>query len=425
MNTFVIDIIGLGVSEQAQLTGDSLKALQQAQQVIGWERHKSVVDALIPSEQFTVVKQLKQLKAVLNRAIEQTNNTPSSVAIVASGDPLFYGIGQWLMTHFYEQNLRFHPAISSIQAACHKQGISLQHATVWSLHGRPLSTIRTRLKRHRTLILLTDKNSQPHHIAKTCHETGFDASIISVHERLGYSDERSSHYAVTDLLDSSYPFDPLHITILEVKGSGDYLPKSPGIPDEAFITGAEPGKGMISKREVRLLVLSMLQPDIGDTIWDIGAGCGGVTVELSYFNPEITLYAIEHHQERLRFLQQNCEKFGVSHQVNIVPAKAPEILSSLPNPDKVFIGGSDGELEEIIDCVWPLLPDGGSLIASAVLDQTKITLTKLSAKLASLRYSVESTELTVRRGLPIDNQLEYIPRLPVTVFKFIKEPQKG
>lgn len=233
------------------------------------------------------------------------------------------------------------------------------------------------------------------------------------------------------MADNNLSFDPLHVTVIEVMGEGGVLPEFPGIPDAHYITGAEPGKGMISKREVRLVILSLMQASNNDIIWDVGAGCGGVAVELAYWNARASIYAIEHHDTRLEYLHANRERFGVKQNLHIIAGRAPEVLESLPKPTKVFIGGSDGELNTLLHYAWQQLPIGGVLVVSAVMPSTQQQLVAFAEGLANMakqsegQYAdIESVKVAIERG-SIDSSirpysLSYQPKLPVEIFKLTK-----
>ena len=413
-----IHIIGLGVAEQTQLSVAAEQALQRSAVVIGSERQCSTLS--LSGLNVIPLPKLSALKALLK------TYEGMDVAILASGDPLYYGIGRWFTKNFRIEQLTFFPAISSVQAACHRQGLSLQDVSVISLHGRPLEKIRSQLKANKTLVILTDKNSQPQILAEECQAAGFSQSQITVLENLGYQQEgrqeRKQSFSVDELL--SQPgklFDPLHVTIINVVGKGGVLPEFPGFPDSHFVTGEEPGRGMISKREVRLTILSYLQPTKDDVIWDIGAGCGGVAVELAYWNEHATIYAVECHQQRLHYLQQNRQRFGVVQNLHIVEGRAPEVLADLPVPNKVFIGGSNGELEKLLQGVWEALPEKGMLVASGVIENTKKQLQRFAKGLQP--QQLESVELAVKRGHLDNGDLQFVPKLPVEIFMFKKMKQ--
>lgn len=411
-----IHIIGLGVAETAVFSKEAKAALLNADLVIGAERQLETIAAVLSDKTTADTLLLPKLSDLQGLLEQQTNKI---IAVLASGDPLYYGIGRWFTQQFDAQCLSFYPAVSSIQAACHECGLSLQDVEVISLHGRPLEKIRTKLHKNKTLVLLTDKNSQPQILAKECLVAGFSESVLTVCENLGYAQQQVRSFSVTELLTNrALTFDPLHVTVIKVAGVGGVLPEFPGIPDTNFITGAEPGKGMISKREVRLVILSLLQPTADDVIWDIGAGCGGVSVELAYWNDTATVYAVEHNEDRLRYLLANCQRFGVTHNVNIISGRAPKALEDLPKPSKIFIGGSDGELTSLLTQAWQLLPIGGLLVASAVMESTKLQLKTFSEN--NKDHVVESIEVSVKRGSLQKGEMNYQAKLPVEIFQFKK-----
>lgn len=420
-----IHIIGLGVSERAHLVPHAEIALGDAEVVIGSERQletvRRLVDRAFNDVEKIALPPLKELATLLD------SHTGKRIVILASGDPLYYGIGRWLSKRYGHEQLYFYPGISSIQAACHSIGLSLQDAQVVSLHGRPPETVRRHLAQHQYLVTLTDKHSTPQTLALECLQAGFDESSLWVCEKLGYEDQQVRQFTVSELLensknsslkiDSPLAFDPLHITIIQVIGKSNYLPSFPGIADADFITDGEPGKGLITKREVRLSILSLLQAAPDDVAWDIGAGCGGVAVEWALWNPLGQVYAIEHHATRLDCLAQNQHRFGVVDNLNIVAGRAPEALEALPQANKIFIGGSDGKLPELLNMLWKKLPENGVIVSSAVMESSRSYLIRFADEVKATG-KVETLQIAVSRGDELAGQLLYRPALPVTLFKF-------
>ncbi len=426
-----IHIIGLGVSENAQLDAQAQSALGDARWVIASPRQLDVVKRLLVDQQTKELPPLRELLQWLNNLAAESESESSkhtSIAILASGDPLFYGIGAWFGRNFASEQLHFYPAVSSIQAACHELGLSLQDVDVLSLHGRPLEKIRSHLKRKQTLVILTDKNSVPQALAKECVNAGFGQSTITVCESMGYEQQKVRQFVASDLVNDSanatLEFAALHVSVIQTKGAGRQRPEFPGIADEWFITDGVAGKGMITKREVRLNILSLLQPANGDVIWDIGAGCGSVAVELAYWNARCEVHAIEHHPERLLCLNANREKFGVLANLHSVNGRAPTVLADLPAPNKVFIGGSDGELRQLLDRVWQQLPLGGMLVASSVMETSKqVLLQFLQTRDQQQDALSETSQIAISKGSTLAGQLLYRPALPVTLFKYVKQGQ--
>jgi len=421
----LIHIIGLGVTEKAELSELAKASLLTSSWVIGSERQLAVIEDLLPE----TINQ-KVLPPLQDLSVWLADKCAESITVLASGDPLYYGIGRWFTKHYASDNLRFYPAVSSIQAACHELGLALQDVDVLSLHGRPLSQIRKIIKPSQNLLILSDKNSVPQALAQVCTHTGFIDASITVLEKLGYADQKITVFNVNELADSKQVFDPLHISVIKTDLTGvTFLPSFPGIGDEHFVTDMaalsntidsnKPNKAMISKREVRLAILSLMQANNADIIWDIGAGCGSVTVELAYWNKQVQVNAIEHNAQRLECLRQNLERFGVVSQVSVVEGSAPDKLVDLPTPTKVFIGGSDGRLSEVLANVWQRLPVNGMLVASAVTETSKQHLISfLQSHQDDCDY--ETLQIAVSKGSQLAGQLLYRPSLPVTLFKFSK-----
>ena len=252
-------------------------------------------------------------------------------------------------------------------------------------------------------------------IARVLVETGLGESKLWVAEDLGTDRERFRGFRAVELADADTEFSLLNVVIVETRGPGGVLPEFPGIPDERFSTGAEPGKGLLSKREVRLTILSLLAPRADETGWDVGAGCGGVSVEWARWNPLGEVHAIEVHPERLEHLGINRERFGVVANLHIAPGRAPEALAALPDPHAVFIGGSSGSLREMLDAVWARLQPGGRLVASAVTEDSRVELHAFVGD-----RMAEWTELSVARGEQLAGQRVMRPYLPVLLLKLEK-----
>ena len=416
----MLDVIGLGVTDSAQLSLASEQAIKHCDLIIGSERQLKVVESLLIEQQKIYLPPLSQLLSLL------TDNSSKAIVVLASGDPLHYGIGRWLGKNIDNALLKFHPAVSSMQAVCHLLGYSMQDVEVVSLHGRPFHKIRSVLKANKPLLVLTDKNSQPIALAQACFDAGFLDSTITVLEEIGYPEQKVSTFTVEQLLDKdakNIHFEALHVTMIEPLGDGSILPEFPGFEDTLFITDGEKGRGLITKREVRLAILSLLQPQHSDVIWDVGAGCGSIAIELAYWQKNANIFAIEHHSERLACLSQNQEKFGVVENLTIINGRAPKALTELPAANKVFIGGSDGELPTILKIVWQQLPKNGVLVASAVTENTKHLLQKFSEMLhdaSETAVEVETLQLAISKGKTLAGQLLFKPNYPVTLYKLIK-----
>ena len=406
-----ITVIGLGICQPPLLNAKALSALGSCDCIMGSPRQlESMAHAQVVANQSRTQPASLCLPKLKHIAHEIKGF--DHVVILASGDPLLFGIGKYLQSEFGDQ-VTCISGVSSLQGACELTGLSLQDAQLVSLHGRPLNHLKRHLQPHRTLLILTDQNSHPQAIAEVLVAANLGLSKIHVCERLGYEDQNQQQFIAQDLATTSTPFASLHVTVVHTLGIGHVMPNFPGIADAHFVTDGESGKGLLTKREVRLNILSLLQPAPQDIAWDIGAGCGGVAIEWALWNPQGQVYAIEHHDQRIACLEANKEAFGVSANLSVIQDKAPDCLKELPFPDKVFIGGSGGELSRIMQLAWQRLKPGGRLATSAVTEPSKAALRQFSLHVE--QQPTDYLQVAISRHDTIAGQDLLRPALPVTL----------
>ncbi|MBT3438324.1 MAG: precorrin-6y C5,15-methyltransferase (decarboxylating) subunit CbiE [Oceanospirillaceae bacterium] len=402
-----ITVIGLGICQPPLLSPQALNALSICDCVMGSPRQLDSL-AHVETSASTTHLPLPKLKQIANHI-----NGFKHVVILASGDPLLFGIGKYLQAQFTSHKITCTSGVSSVQGACELTGLSLQDAQLVSLHGRPLSNLNRYLQPNRDLLILTDQNSHPQAIAQALVAANLGQSKLHVCERLGYDDQTHRQFTASELATSAMTFADLHVTVVNTQGMGNVKPNFPGIPDAHFITDGESGKGLLTKREVRLNILALIQAAPREVVWDIGAGCGGVAIELALWNPLGNVYGIERHDQRVACLNANKDAFGVSTNLHTIQGRAPDALADLDDPDKVFIGGSGGDLSAILQLSWQRLKPGGRLVASAVTEPSKATLREFSQHidLAPTDY----LQVAVSRHDTIAGQDLLRPALPVTL----------
>jgi precorrin-6Y C5,15-methyltransferase (decarboxylating) len=405
----VIYIIGLGVGAYADLSAAAQSALQQCSVIIGSKRQQQLLQCNALNQdgikntiathlencvQLNYPRPFSQLSAVLAQYSQK------NIALLASGDPLFYGIGAWISQHLDADHYCFYPNLSSIQIAFARIKQSWQQANVVSLHGRALITWRPHLRNRRWYALLTDKNSQPQHIAQELILQGFTQSKIWVCAALGTEQESIQCFGCEMLNQSTAVFHPLHVTLVYSETAAStsaqtrpYLPEFPGIEDQHFETGRPAGKGMITKKPIRLAALNMLQTQADEIAWDIGAGCGGMAVEWAYWHSHSTIYAIECHAERLQYLHKNSHKFGVIKNLKVIAGTAPQALAALPQPNKIFIGGSNGAMLALLKYGWQHLAVNGCMVVSCVTEECKFELMQFLQKFKQTQTSTQENIL--------------------------------
>jgi len=403
-----IQVVGVGPNPARDLTAHVRGLLDESELVVGAQRHLDAVAGL-HTRTSVYPSPLGGFEQVLRDSIGKR------VTIMASGDPLLFGIGAWLRRHLPAESLRFHPNVSSIQAAFATVGLPWHDAGIVSLHGRPLRRLLASLRLNRLFAVLTDAESHPAAIARLLADSGFALSTLWVAEDLGTASEQVRRFTVEELISDDPGFSPLNVVIIETRGHGGLIPDFPGIPDERFSTDGQTGRGMLSKREVRLAALSLLQPRAGEIGWDIGAGCGGISVEWALWAPLSDIHSVEKNPDRLSHLRENRERFGVLENLHVVAGEAPEALSSLPDPDAVYVGGNSGRLATLLISIWDRLRPGGRFVAAAVTEESRSALLQFSRS-----KSPEWIELSVSRGCALAGQTVLRPSLPVLLCRLSK-----
>lgn len=399
-----IAVISLGCDQLSVLTPQAIDAIKHSQVIVGSEHHfAEIANVDTDAEKITFPSPFSNLAQLLEK------KRSKRICILASGDALFFGVGSWLNRHIGNQYLDFYPNISSVQVCFHAIGLPWQDAKVVSLHGRPLSSLRRHLVNLQLIAVLTDNNTNPISIARELSEQGFGQSDIWVCESMGTQSQAVNQYKAVDLSTLNLSFQPLNVCIVVLKGRTT-LPAFPGISDELFSTGSTPGYGMISKREVRLSILSFMQPSPNEIAWDIGAGCGSVSVEWARWNHSGTIYAIESSQTRIGHIEINTNRFGCTQNLKIVEGNAPACCAELPKPDCIFIGGSNG-LASMLDYAWQQLKPGGKLVASAVTEDSRQALIHFMSN----KPGFEQIDIQITKNLP--DSLELRTLNPVQIAK--------
>jgi len=262
------------------------------------------------------------------------------VVVLASGDPLLYGIGVTLVREFSRENVRILPAASSVQLAFARLGEPWHDATVLSAHGRPLADILPAAMAATKLAILTDRSSTSAAIGQALLDAGMEDCRAVVCENLGETGERVTETRLSVL--AGQKFDSLNL-LLVFRQEGDPRLRF-GQPDEGF----ESVRGQVTKAEVRAVTLSKLRLAPHGVLWDIGAGSGSVAIEAARLMPRGRVYAIERDEEQLACLGRNVARHHASN-VHVIAGEAPAALASLPEPHSVFIGGSGGRLPELLE----------------------------------------------------------------------------
>lgn len=283
----------------------------------------------------------------------------SGVCVLATGDPMHFGVGATLAQHVPLEEMRIIPAPSAFSLAAARLAWPLQQVDCISLHGRPAALIEPFIAPDARILALGEGAGTLQQVSARLEARGFEQSRITVLEHMGGARERVLTLNVDRALQSDIAdFSTLAIECI-AGPHARILPRMPGLPDEAFSHD-----GQLTKREVRAATLAALAPYAGALLWDVGAGCGSVAIEWMRAARHARAVAIERNEARLAMIAENALALGVP-QLSIAPGRAPDMFDELATPDAIFLGGGVSD-ETVFDACWARLRANGMLVANAV-----------------------------------------------------------
>lgn len=390
----------IGIGEDGGLSGSAHAALERARIVYGGARHLELAGPLAaekrpwPSPFAAVFEELRNLK-----------NQP--VALLCSGDPMWYGMGSSLLKHVSAGELAVLPSPSAFQLAAARMGWALQDCDCLSVHGRPLDLLRAALYPGARLLVLTSGAETARLAAGLLSEEGYGRTRMTALEHLG--GEREQHLSGTA---DSWEVETAALNTLALDITADpgtqVRPRTPGLPDEAFRHD-----GKMTKQDVRAITLAELKPYPGALLWDIGAGCGSVAIEWLRAASRTRAIGLEPVAARREMAADNAVALGVP-QLELIDAVAPEGLAGLPKPDAVFIGGGL-TTPALVETTLKALSPGGRLVANAV------TLESEAVLLAAYQHHGGSLKkLAVHRASAVGGLTGWRPHMPVTQWSLIR-----
>ncbi|WP_455565610.1 precorrin-6y C5,15-methyltransferase (decarboxylating) subunit CbiE [Microtetraspora malaysiensis] len=333
-----------------------------------------------------------------------------AVCVLASGDPLFFGIGSTLVRLLGAGRVRVLPHLSSLSLACARMGWAVQETEVVSLVGRPDALLHPAVLPGRRVLVLCSGRDAPARVAALLTARGYGASTLTVLSDLGGPGEsRSSGTArrwAADTPDAS----SLRVVAVECRSDPGVtpLPRVPGLPDDAY-----EHDGQLTKREVRAVTLSRLAPVPGELLWDVGAGAGSIAIEWMRSHPACRAIAVESRPERAERAARNAAALGVP-DLDVVVGAAPAALAGLDVPDAVFVGGG-ATAPGLLDACWAALRPGGRLVANAVTLESEAVLTGWHGRLGG-----DLVRLAVTRAAPVGGFTGWRAMMPVTVWSAVK-----
>lgn len=420
----MIHVVGIGLDGTSGLSNSVLNVIETATILVGSDRHLSyfpehpasrIVLKDLTETIFTIRQQLTRWE------LENRESIHNSIVILVSGDPLFFGFGRLLIAELPPEQLTFHPHVSSIQLAFNRIKTPWQDAHIISAHGRSLEMLIQALQQGvEKIAILTDNIHNPVAIAQLIQNLDLPSRYqFWVCENLGGNDERVQQWQIESLKTQEFSSLNLVILLRQSRSATEPLDLSKipsfGIPDQLFLSYSD-RPGLMTKREVRTLVLGELALQPKQTIWDIGAGTGSVSIEIARLFPDSTVYSIEKTAAGTTLIEQNRQRFQVNNLVSI-HGEAPDILHHLRSPHRIFIGGSGKNLSEILGiCSIRLSPGGIMVLALATLEHLNTALSWLEQRKRIERsWSYRILNVQLSRSVPVANLTRFSPLNPVTI----------
>ncbi len=395
-----LTVVGIAEDGFKGLGKNARRALMNASRIIGGQRQLDLLPVCIRGE-----RQLWPSPFSLAPVLKQRGE---AVCVLASGDPMFYGVGASLARQVPSDEMLILPAPSSCSLAAARLGWPLQEVSIVSLVARPLAALNAQLFSGVRLLLLSNDGQSPAAVAQLLRERGFGSSRMSVFEHLGGDAEQRIDASAHDWnLASTADLNVIAIECL-ADANTPRLSRLAGLPDSAF-----KHDGQLTKRDVRAITLARLAPTPGELLWDVGAGSGSIGIEWMRAHPSCRALAIEADDGRQQLIEFNRDALGVPG-LQLIRGKAPQALQGLERPDAIFIGGGVTR-EGVLETCWERLKPGGRLVANAVTLQSEVTLMSWRE-----RFGGELTRIHVAQAQPLGEFDTWRQALPITLLDLVK-----
>jgi precorrin-6B C5,15-methyltransferase / cobalt-precorrin-6B C5,C15-methyltransferase len=395
-----LSVVGIGEDGLAGVSAMARSLIERAEVLVGGERHLAMLPDHDPREKLVWSSPIAaSLDEIHKRRGQQ-------VCVLASGDPMCFGIGVTLTRTIPISEMSIIPAPSAFSLACARLGWSLAEVETLSLCGRPPALIQASLYPGARLLMLSEGKETPGIVAKLLAQWGYGRSELMVLEHLGGEREQSVEgiAASWSAIDSA-DLNTIAVTCLPDSG-GIPLTRRAGLPDSAYHHD-----GQLTKSEVRAVTLAALAPLPGQLLWDVGAGCGSVAIEWMRSHSRCRAIAIE--PSRTHYIADNAAALGTPN-LQIVEGIAPRALKDLPQPDAIFLGGG-ATAEGMFETCWTALRSGGRFVANVVTLEGEQKLLEWHQRVGGTL-----TRIGIQRAEPVGSFLGWKPMAPVTQWLGIK-----
>ncbi len=375
-----VTLASLGGGWENTMTAECAAALKSAGCILGAQRLLEHLPQGCTDNRIAAVKPRELLDGILRQSCD--------CAVVYSGDAGFYSGARGLLPLLEERQIpaRVLPGVSSVQLLSARLARPWQDWNLVSAHGTDCDPMAA-VSAGRPAFFLTGGALGPGEICRRLTQAGLGALAVTVGENLSAPEERVTSGTAAELAGRGFP----SLSVLLAEAAPRYGPRCPGIPDGEFIRGDVP----MTKQEVRSAALAKLAVRPADTLWDVGAGTGSVSVELALAAPQGRVFAVECEQDACALISENKQKFS-TWNLQLVEGRAPQALRDLPAPDGVFLGGTKGELDAIVGAALDKNPNARICVSAIALE----TLSAATAALTGRGLEAQVTQIAVSRTKP-------------------------
>jgi precorrin-6Y C5,15-methyltransferase (decarboxylating) len=396
-------VVGIGADGWDGLSPAARRTVEGADVLRGSARQLGLVPAEVTAERVPWPSPMAPALAELPHA-----HPGRRVVVLASGDPMFSGVGTSLVRLHGPGAVEVLPHPSSVTLACARMGWAVEDTAVVSVVGRPIELLTPHVTPGRRLLVLGSHGATPAEIAALLARLGYGRSRLTALAQLGGPAERS--FAGTAAAWAHADTDPLVVTAVDVVADPGTvpLPTVPGLPD-----GAYAHDGQLTKRDVRAVSVARLAPLPGQLLWDVGAGAGSIGIEWMRVHPSCRAVAVESRPDRAHRIAENAARLGVP-DLRVVEGRAPEALEGLPVPDAVFVGGG-ATTPRLLETCWEALPSGGRLVVNAVTVESEAVLAGWFTRVGG-----DLVRLGVQRAEPVGSFTGWKAAMPVTIWSVTK-----
>jgi len=395
-----LSIIGVGDDGLDGISPIARSVLASAEIVFGGHRHL----AMLGDEAREEVEWRSPFAETIDLLMQQRGR---AVAVLASGDPMWFGAGSTLIKTIPASEMQIIPAPSAFSLAAARLGWPLDQVDCLTVHGRPIESLLPFIVPGANLLIYCHDSETPRKLASLLQVRGFGNSYITSLAHLGGANEAMLQAKAKDWTETVPSLTTLAIECV-AGPDARILSRAPGLPDDAY-----QHDGQLTKREVRAATLAALVPLRNQLLWDVGAGCGSIGIEWCRAAKGARACAFEVKPARLGLIRANALALGVP-DLNIVGETAPDTLANRQSPDAIFIGGGL-TAERMVETCWAALKPGGRLVANAVTVEGEQILASAHKELGG-----ELTRITISRAEPVGDFQGWRPMMPVTQFRTTK-----